>query len=75
MEAKSLRLNITAEGLETQDQLDYLQIRGCDEGQGYYFSNPVPVSTITQILKESSRQSDRSLVHTCTISSSAAMPK
>ncbi|WP_016875503.1 putative bifunctional diguanylate cyclase/phosphodiesterase [Chlorogloeopsis fritschii PCC 9212] len=73
--AKSLRLNITAEGVETQDQLDYLQIRGCDEGQGFYFSRPVPVDTITQMLKESSRQSDRSLVHTCTISSSAAMPK
>jgi diguanylate cyclase (GGDEF)-like protein len=54
--AKSLRLNITAEGIETQEQLDYLQKRGCEEGQGFYFSRPVPADAIAQMLKESSQQ-------------------
>ena len=53
--AKSLRLNITAEGVETQEQLEYLQIQGCDEGQGFYFSRPVPADEITQMLNKSSQ--------------------
>ena len=39
--AKSLHLNITAEGVETKAQLDYLQEQGCHEVQGYYFSKPL----------------------------------
>lgn len=54
--AKSLRLSITAEGIETQEQLDYLQMRGCDEGQGFYFSRPVPADIIAPMLQKSSRQ-------------------
>ncbi|MEA5628128.1 putative bifunctional diguanylate cyclase/phosphodiesterase [Nostoc sp. UHCC 0251] len=54
--AKSLRLNITAEGIETQEQLDYLQMRGCDEGQGFYFSRPVPADIIAPMLQKSSQQ-------------------
>ncbi len=51
--AKSLRLNITAEGIETQEQLEYLQMRGCDEGQGFYISRPAPANIVTQMLQES----------------------
>lgn len=54
--AKSLRLTITAEGIETQEQLDYLQMRGCQEGQGFYFSRPVPVDMITQMLETDVQQ-------------------
>ncbi len=54
--AKSLRLNITAEGVETQEQLDYLKMQGCDEGQGYYFSRPVPADIIAPMLQKSSQQ-------------------
>ncbi len=39
--AQSLGLNITAEGVETKEQLDYLQNQGCHEVQGYYFSKPL----------------------------------
>ncbi|HYW19043.1 MAG TPA: EAL domain-containing protein [Nodularia sp. (in: cyanobacteria)] len=49
--AKNLKLNITAEGIETQEQLHYLQKHGCDEGQGFYFSRPEPAETIAQMLK------------------------
>jgi len=54
--AKSLRLNITAEGVETQEQLDYLRMRGCDEGQGFYFSRPVPADIIAPMLQKSFQQ-------------------
>ncbi|MEH2338841.1 putative bifunctional diguanylate cyclase/phosphodiesterase [Nostoc sp.] len=54
--AKSLRLKITAEGVETQEQLEYLQMRGCDEGQGFYFSRPVPADIIAAMLHKSSQQ-------------------
>ncbi|MBN4006450.1 bifunctional diguanylate cyclase/phosphodiesterase [Nostoc sp. LPT] len=54
--AKSLRLNITAEGVETQEQLDYLKMQGCDEGQGYYFSCPVPADLIIPMLQKTSQQ-------------------
>ncbi|MDF5708736.1 MAG: bifunctional diguanylate cyclase/phosphodiesterase [Nostoc sp. S4] len=54
--AKSLQLKITAEGVETQQQLDYLQKRGCQEGQGFYFGIPAPADTITDILKQNSLQ-------------------
>lgn len=37
---KTMHLNITAEGVETQGQLELLQEYGCDEVQGYFFSRP-----------------------------------
>lgn len=39
--AQSLELKITAEGVETKEQLNYLQNQGCHEVQGYYFSKPL----------------------------------
>ncbi|BDI14533.1 hypothetical protein ANSO36C_03350 [Nostoc cf. commune SO-36] len=54
--AKSLRLSITAEGVETQEQLDYLRMQGCDEGQGFYFSCPVPADIIAPMLQKISQQ-------------------
>lgn len=50
--ADSLQLNITAEGVETQTQLEYLKAHGCDEIQGYYFSGPLPAEAMTQLLRE-----------------------
>lgn len=40
--SKSLHLNVIAEGVETKEQEGYLVSRGCDMGQGYYYSRPVP---------------------------------
>jgi diguanylate cyclase (GGDEF)-like protein len=39
---KALKLHLVAEGVETQEQLDFLRARGCDELQGYHYSRPLP---------------------------------
>ena len=40
--AKVMNLSITAEGVETLEQMHFLQGLGCDEGQGYICSKPIP---------------------------------
>lgn len=48
--AHSLRLDVVAEGVETDFQLAFLQELGCDEIQGYYFSRPQPPEQIATLL-------------------------
>ncbi|MFO1371850.1 MAG: EAL domain-containing protein [Candidatus Competibacteraceae bacterium] len=48
--ARSLRLGVIAEGVETDFQLDFLQGLGCDEMQGYYFCRPQPSEQIAALL-------------------------
>ncbi|MEH2128878.1 putative bifunctional diguanylate cyclase/phosphodiesterase [Nostoc sp.] len=57
--AKSLRLNITAEGVETREQLDYLKMLGCDEGQGYFWRCPMPADQITPMLQKTYQQMEK----------------
>ncbi len=40
--ARDLRLAVTAEGIETTAQLEFVRAHGCDFGQGYLFGRPVP---------------------------------
>jgi diguanylate cyclase (GGDEF)-like protein/PAS domain S-box-containing protein len=48
---RSLKLRVVAEGVETQEELAFLQMHLCDEAQGYYFSRPVPPEQFAQLLK------------------------
>ncbi len=52
---KNLGLRITAEGIETMAQQSLLQKMGCQEGQGYLYSPPVPADVFEQMLLEGSR--------------------
>ncbi len=40
--AHRLNLQVIGEGVETDDQLEFIRARGCDLAQGYYFSEPLP---------------------------------
>ncbi len=53
--AKTLNLDVVAEGIETIHQLHQLRILGCDNGQGYLFSRPVPVEEAQIIVDDSQR--------------------
>jgi diguanylate cyclase (GGDEF)-like protein len=52
--AKSLNMMSTAEGVETQQQMDVLQAMGCTEMQGYLFSKARPAKDIRQFFGKSS---------------------
>jgi EAL domain-containing protein (putative c-di-GMP-specific phosphodiesterase class I) len=45
-----LGLEVVAEGVENEAQLEFLRREGCDEVQGYYFSHPLPPAKITAFL-------------------------
>ena len=50
--AHYLNLRVIAEGIETEGQLSYLRLRGCDEMQGFYFSKALPCREFEQLLEE-----------------------
>lgn len=47
---KSMEFGLVAEGIETLDQYRFVKSLGCDQAQGYYFSKPLPVELITEML-------------------------
>ncbi|WEF33669.1 putative bifunctional diguanylate cyclase/phosphodiesterase [Pseudoduganella chitinolytica] len=53
--AQQLRQEIVAEGVETLDQMNFLRELGCDQLQGYLFSQPVPAPDFERMLREGKR--------------------
>ena len=53
--ARSLGLKVTAEGVETREQLMFLRDHGCDAAQGYYFSRPVSLEKFSQLAANQQR--------------------
>jgi diguanylate cyclase (GGDEF)-like protein/PAS domain S-box-containing protein len=48
--AQGLNLRVIAEGVETRPQLDFLRLHDCTEGQGYFFSFPLPIDEFESLL-------------------------
>jgi diguanylate cyclase (GGDEF)-like protein len=57
--ARSLVMDVVAEGIETEAQMRALKGLGCRFGQGYYFSKPQDSATISRSLSVGSQDSDR----------------
>jgi len=50
--AKTFNLSITAEGVETKEQLEFLQQEGCDEIQGYYYAKPLSLDELKLFISQ-----------------------
>jgi diguanylate cyclase (GGDEF)-like protein/PAS domain S-box-containing protein len=48
---RSLKLRVVAEGVETQEELEFLRAHQCDEAQGYFFSRPVVAEQFAKLLE------------------------
>jgi EAL domain-containing protein (putative c-di-GMP-specific phosphodiesterase class I) len=55
--AKSMHLEVIAEGIEDHDQLTFLQQKGCHQGQGYLFSPALPADQAEALFKSAARES------------------
>lgn len=53
--AHALGISVTAEGVETRDQLLGLRRLGCDRAQGFYFAPPLPADEFSQLLQRKPR--------------------
>jgi len=53
--AKTLKLSVVAEGIESIHQLHQLRVLGCEYGQGFLFSRPIPSHEIDKILDDRNR--------------------
>ena len=50
--AKSMGLDVIAEGVETKNQLDFLSQQMCTDIQGYYYYKPMPAHEVEELLKK-----------------------
>ena len=53
---KSFKHRVIAEGVETAEQLAFLQAEGCEEGQGFYFSRPLAAEQFARVLQAGSTE-------------------
>ena len=65
--AHTLKLEVTAEGIETEQQLAHLTRAGCSTGQGFYFSNAVPAETAQHMVQQERQWSIRRSAGKCTL--------
>jgi EAL domain-containing protein (putative c-di-GMP-specific phosphodiesterase class I) len=56
---KTLKLTVVAEGVETQEQKDFLREHVCDEMQGFYFSKPITPDKFADLLRKNNTPSKR----------------
>jgi diguanylate cyclase (GGDEF)-like protein len=61
--AKHLNLQVVAEGIETESQLSFLRKNGCNVGQGYLFSKPIPSEAFAKLLKKKDRPKRTKIVY------------
>ena len=57
--ARSLKLRVVAEGVETPEEVDFLRAHQCDQAQGFYFSRPVPAQQFARLLQTGISEPDR----------------
>jgi EAL domain-containing protein (putative c-di-GMP-specific phosphodiesterase class I) len=50
--SRALGMNAVAEGVETAEQLEFLDAKGCTRVQGYHISRPMPAAQATRYLRE-----------------------
>jgi len=53
--AHNLNLDVTAEGVETQEQLDFLVEHGCDKIQGFFLARPMPEDEFMKLMEKSQK--------------------
>jgi EAL domain-containing protein (putative c-di-GMP-specific phosphodiesterase class I) len=56
--ANELGIEVIAEGVETEAQMRFLMAAGCRQAQGFYFSRPVPVAQMTELLRRGTTKID-----------------
>ena len=59
---QGLNLQVIAEGVETAEQLAFLQSLHCEIGQGYFFSKPIPAAAATQLCLQSRSGNKKELI-------------
>ncbi len=60
--AKNLQMKVIAEGIETEDQLRLLRNLGCDYGQGFLLSKPLPKDQISELMYKKSNWFPESMI-------------
>lgn len=58
--ASGLGLKVLAEGVETEEQVEFLRARNCDKLQGYYFGRPMPAEEVEKLFDKIHKESDSS---------------